>query len=154
VLRAIGTSVKTGDLLVLSLQRSARISFVGGAIVHATADSVDRVGFRLVSAGHLTTSQLHNVLTQQAQTSPVVALSSLLHQENLVDREILERETRAHIVEVVCEVLGWEDGTLLFEIGGTVGPLTILNEGVSVESLLLLASTSTDEAKQEDGGPE
>ncbi len=148
VLRAIGTSSKTGDLLVLSSQRSARVSFVCGCVVHASADNVDRLGLRLVNSGYLSSAALHDVLTEQSRTTPVVALSTLLHQQGLVDVDVLERETRAHISDVVREVLLWEEGTLLFEEGANVAPMTILNDGVSVETLLLFASTSTDEASQ------
>ncbi|MCA8959085.1 MAG: DUF4388 domain-containing protein [Planctomycetes bacterium] len=147
VIRAVGASAKTGDLLVLSSQRSARFTFVDGRIVHATADNVERLGLRLVSAGCLTGAQLHEALSRQAQTTPVVALSTLLLDLEWVEESVLERETARHIVEVVREVLSWSDGTLLFEEGAGVGRVAILGAGVNVESLLLHASTTTDELR-------
>ncbi|MEM7233102.1 MAG: DUF4388 domain-containing protein [Planctomycetota bacterium] len=146
VLRAIGSSTKTGDLLVLSQQRSARLSFLAGQVVHATADNVERLGLRLVQAGHLDTDALHTILSEQAKATPVVALSSLLHERGLVAPEVLEAQTRQHIVEVLREILTWSDGTLLFESGDELGPLTILNTGVNVDSLLLHVTTTDDEA--------
>jgi tetratricopeptide (TPR) repeat protein len=114
VLQLLALGQKTG---VLSLARDGSfgaIHFDRGSIVHAAiVNGRDRLGDRLVRAGAIDADALARV--QATVPDDDRALARALQERGDVAGELLARELRLIVEEVVCQLFTWNAGTFAFE---------------------------------------
>jgi hypothetical protein len=145
ILQIISVGKITGVANLTDDEKTVRLVFRSGRVIHANSPTEHRLGTRLVAGGYLTADDLDRALEEQQTRHPHTPLASLLVELNLVRQEILEHETEAHIKEVFDSLLDWTDGVLQFKPTVVPESLTVLSDGVSTEELLLGAVIAQDE---------
>ncbi|MCZ7665048.1 MAG: DUF4388 domain-containing protein [Thermoleophilia bacterium] len=138
VFRLLKMSGKTGVLEVTYGKQRGEVCFRSGEIYHATSTANgSMLGERLVRAGKLRRSELAKILAEQSLCDPPRLLGSLLEEEGLVVREVLERLVREQIEDVVFSLFGWPTAEFSFSPGPEPAVCDILvsldPEGVIIE---------------------
>ncbi len=145
VLQLLALGQKTG---VLSLAREGSfgaVHFDRGAVRHAAlVNGRDRLGDRLVRAGVLDADALARLTAALGDDDR--QLAQALHVDALVDADVLARECRALIEEVVCVLFTWNTGTFAFE--PQPSPVEPPLVALPADSLLMEAARRVDEWTQ------
>jgi len=136
VLRVLSARRLSGFLSVVSGGVAAKIVFKGGNIAYASSDTTGRLGSVLVEKRIITEEGLERALRLQRGGEINVPLASCLLELGLVFPEVLERETREHIVCVCADLHQWESGQVYFEEHTIEDRMVVLREGVEVERVL------------------
>ncbi len=110
---------RTGCMSVANDRHFASIWFDEGWITSAgLLGRPDRLGDRLIAAGHLTMPQLDLAIATQ-QSLPGRRLGSVLLQLGMIEAPVLERELRIQVEEAIFTLFTWTSGTFSFEAGLT-----------------------------------
>ncbi len=146
VLQLLALGQKTG---VLSLAREGSfgaVHFDRGMIWHAAlVNRRDRLGDRLVRAGLLDADALARLYAGLPDDDDR-HLAQVLMADDLVEPEVLSRECRTLIEEVVCVLFTWNTGTFAFE--PQASPSEPLIVALPADSLLMEAARRVDEWTQ------
>lgn len=146
VLQLLALGQKTG---VLSLAREGSfgaVHFDRGMIWHAAlVNRRDRLGDRLVRAGLLDADVLARLNADMPDDDDRHLARALLS-EGLVEPEVLARECRTLVEEVVCALFTWNTGTFAFEPQSS--PSDPLIVALPADSLLMEAARRVDEWTQ------
>ncbi len=146
VLQLLALGQKTG---VLSLAREGSfgsVHFDRGAIWHAAlVNRRDRLGDRLVRAGALEADALARLQASLPEDDDRHLAEALVTQ-SLVDADVLAREYRALVEEVVCLLFTWSTGTFAFEPQSS--PVVSSIVALPADSLLMEAARRVDEWTQ------
>lgn len=146
VLQLLALGQKTG---VLSLAREGSfgaVHFDRGMIWHAAlVNRRDRLGDRLVRAGLLDADVLARLNADMPDDDDRHLARALLSEE-LVEPEVLARECRTLVEEVVCALFTWNTGTFAFEPQSS--PSDPLIVALPADSLLMEAARRVDEWTQ------
>lgn len=116
VMQVIHFGARTGRLTVASLDRSAEISFVKGAVVQARAQGAERLGDLLVRAGTIPVEELGEALETQRAVQPGRALGRVLLDRGALSISILNQMLGRQIEGAVREVARWRQGSFSFEV--------------------------------------
>jgi len=141
----------TGIASVSSENQTMKLVFKEGRVVHANALPNQRLGARLVEGGYITQEQLNEALILQKECRRHVPLASLLVENGTVDKDLLEAETIRHIRDVFDSILAWDHGRCTFKPNGVPDRLTVLEDGLGTEELLLGSIISRDDKDQSEG---
>lgn len=146
VLQLLALGQKTG---VLSLAREGSfgaVHFDRGMIWHAAlVNRRDRLGDRLVRAGLLDADVLARLNADMPDDDDRHLARALLSEE-FVEPEVLARECRTLVEEVVCALFTWNTGTFAFEPQSS--PSDPLIVALPADSLLMEAARRVDEWTQ------
>lgn len=146
VLQLLALGQKTG---VLSLAREGRfgaVHFDRGAVWHAgIVNGRDRLGDRLVRAGAIEADALAIAQAALPEDDDRLLAQALLARD-LVAPEVLVREYRTIVEEVVCQLFTWNAGTFAFEAQPTPADAPLL--ALPADSLLMEAARRVDEWTQ------
>ncbi len=146
VLQLLALGQKTG---VLSLAREGSfgaVHFDRGAIWHAAiVNRRDRLGDRLVRAGALEADALARLSAALPEDDDRLLAPVLLSGEQ-VDADLLRREYRALIEEVVCALFTWNAGTFAFEPHAAPSATPVIS--LPADALLMEAARRVDEWTQ------
>ena len=138
IFQIIHLSKKTGVLTVENSSSKGRIVFHEGQILYASLQSREKIGERLIREGLIEEKDLEAALRIQKDRKVYEPLGSILAENKLIDKNVLEGILREHLKEVVYELLSWEDGNFKFEpektvhevpLGGSISPEYLLLEG-------------------------
>jgi tetratricopeptide (TPR) repeat protein len=145
VLQLLALGQKTG---VLSLARDdsfGAVHFDRGAIWHAAiVNHRDRLGDRLVRSGAIDADQLASIEATLGAADDA-RLARHLADRRTVELELLHREYRLLVEEVVCQLFTWSAGTFAFEpCAAQDVPLLAL----PADALLMEAARRVDEWTQ------
>ena len=143
ILQIVSSTRKSGAVTAISEGWGARLFFRNGRVVYASSDARDRFGHRLIQRGLLNEQQLREALEAQAQPGEKRPLATFLCANGVIARDILEREVTEHVVDVVRDMLSWSEGSMIFEPLQPEGGSIVMEEGLSIQRLLLRAA-STD----------
>ena len=149
VLQMLAHGKRTGVANLVRHDDSVRLVFLRGQVVFATSDSHRRLGDALVQHGHIMRDVLEEFLRTHTADDRGLPLASLLVEAELVPKEVVEEETRRHIRRVVRRALEWDHGQLAFGSCELDKKLLVLQDGVSVESLLLAHTRDEKEPQTE-----
>ncbi|MEM7232144.1 MAG: DUF4388 domain-containing protein [Planctomycetota bacterium] len=144
ILQIIGVGKKTGIATFIHHGAAAKLVFRSGRIVYASSDTQDRLGYSLVKRRIISEDDLAKALELQKDGSVPMPLASVLVKQGVVYPEILEKETAKHIRRVFADVLTWDGGIFYFEPDEISSSMTIIRDGLSVESLLIEAALHRD----------
>jgi tetratricopeptide (TPR) repeat protein len=146
VLQLLALGQKTG---VLSLAREGSfgaVHFDRGAIWHASlVNRRDRLADRLLRAGVIEADALARIQAELPDDDDR-QLARLLLARELVSTDVIARECRALIEEIVCVLFTWNAGTFAFE--AQQSPAEPLIVAVPADSLLMEAARRVDEWTQ------
>ncbi len=146
VLQLLALGQKTG---VLSLARESSfgaVHFDRGAIWHASlVNRRDRLADRLLRAGVIEADALARIQAELPDDDDR-QLARLLLARELVAADIIARECRALIEEIVCILFTWNAGTFAFE--AQQSPADPLIVAIPADSLLMEAARRVDEWTQ------
>lgn len=135
---------RTGCMSVVNDRHFATVWFDEGWITFAgLLARADRLGERLIAAGHLRRDQLELAITTQ-QASPGRRLGTVLLQLDLVDVSVIERELLVQVEETIFTLFAWDSGTFSFEAGLLPEPDEITLR-LNPEGLLLEGARRVDE---------
>jgi len=145
IFQIISLSKRSGVLTLIRKEGTGRLVFNQGQMVHASSDNKSRLGYTLVRKGIITNEDLENGLRIQKAKGSQKTLGTILLGMNVMSREVLEKEIKAHIVDVVRDLLQWEHGSFHFELSGVSEEEVVLKAGLGTEFLLLEATRLQDE---------
>src|SRR3990172_3183200 len=121
IFQIINLSKRSGVLTVIRKEGTGRLVFNQGHVIHATSDNRSRLGYTLVRKGIIGNEDLENGLRIQKAKGSKKPLKTILLEMDVISEEVLEKEIKEHILEVVCDLLKWEHGSFHFELGATGG---------------------------------
>jgi len=145
IFQIISLSKRSGVLTVIRKEGTGRLVFNQGQIIYASSDNKSRLGYTLVRKGIITNQDLENGLRIQKVKGSKKPLGTILVEMDVLSQEILEKEIKEHVIEVLRDLLRWEHGSFHFELGATSEEAIILKSGLSTEFLLLEATRLQDE---------
>ncbi|MCZ6795747.1 MAG: DUF4388 domain-containing protein [Planctomycetota bacterium] len=145
VLQILSFSKQSGIATIIHSGAAGKLVFSSGRVVYASSDTQSRLGYALVDKGVISEEDLEKALRTQKSRVDNMPLASILVKLGVVYPEVLEEETKNHIRNVFRDLLRWEDGIICFDQQEIADTLTVLREGLSIESLLLSAAASHDE---------
>ncbi len=149
IFQIIGLSKRSGALTIVRQEGTGRLVFCLGQVVYASSDNKSRLGYTLVKKGLISNKDLENALKTQKLKGVKKPIGTILLDAGAIDRNILEKEIRNHVVEVVRDLMTWESGSFHFELGDLVEGDVALKSGINPEFLLLESARITDEEKRE-----
>lgn len=145
IFQIISLSKRSGVLTMLRKEGTGRLVFNQGQVIYASSDNKSRLGYTLVRKGIITNEDLENGLRTQKGKGSKKPLGTILAEMDVLSREVLEKEIKEHIIEVIRDLLKWEHGSFHFELGAASEEEIILKSGMSAEFLLLDATRLQDE---------
>jgi hypothetical protein len=122
-----------------------RVVFNRGQVFYASSDNKHRLGYSLVRKGIITNEKLNQALQAQKEEGFKRPLGTIMVEMDVVSPEVLEKEIRRHIVEVIHDLLKWEKGSFHFELSWPSEEDVVLESGLNTEFLLLEATRLRDE---------
>lgn len=149
IFQIISLSKRSGALTIIRKEGTGRLVFNKGQLIYGSSDSVSRLGYTLIKKGLITTAELEKGLRLQKANGQKVPLGAVLEKMGAISRDILQAELQNHLIEVVRDLLSWESGSFHFELGGGAGSDIAMEEGLSMEFLLMEATRRQDEYKRE-----
>ncbi len=144
IFQTISMCKQSGVLTLTDEKGVGRLVFSEGRLVHASLDSISRLGYTLIKRGIITTEELEDALAMQRNNGEHLPLGAILEKNSVVSKEILQVELKKHMIEVVRNLLGWEEGSFHFEFGPSIKKETLLEGGLSLPSLLIEATRPSD----------
>lgn len=151
IFQIIGLSKRSGALTIVRQEGTGRLVFAMGQVVYASSDNKSRLGYTLVKKGLISNKDLENALRIQKLKGVKKPIGTILLDAGAIDRSILEKEIKNHVVEVVRDLMTWENGSFHFELGDLVEGDVALKSGINPEFLLLEGARITDEEEREKG---
>ena len=149
IFQIISLSKRSGALTIIRKEGTGRLVFNKGRLIYGSSDSVSRLGYTLIKKGLITTTELEKALRLQKTNEQRAPLGVVLERIGAISRDILQAELQNHLVEVVRDLLSWENGSFHFELGGAASSDIAMEEGLSMEFLLMEATRRQDEFKKE-----
>lgn len=140
ILQVVCNRGLSGFTNIVSGAVSAKLVMKTGRVVYASSDTTSRLGFTLVEKRVITEEGLERALRLQFEREDNMPLASCLLKLGLVFPEVLEQETRDHIVNVFADVLGWPNGQVYFEEQQIEDTMTVLKDGLALEWVLIEAT--------------
>lgn len=137
-LQMLGRARVAGILTVTGTAGTATFQLQDGNVLWASSNTVPRLGETLVKRGFITQDVLDNALRLQKRKRVSQPLIKVLHEWDLLSREVAEAEIIGQLTRVIANVLGWDDGTLRIERIEPVDDL--VTTGCDVETALLRAA--------------
>jgi len=115
-LRTLATGRRSGTLTVRGSRGSKKIFFYDGQVLAvASAEAGERLGHYLVGWGHVTPSQLDELL--ERQRSEARGLGELAVARRLLDAEEMKRMLRIRAEDALFDLLRWDEGAFRFAPG-------------------------------------
>jgi len=115
-LRTVASGKRSGTFTVRGSRGSKKIFFYGGQVLAvASSEPEERLGHYLVGWGHLTPSQLDDLL--QRQRHEARGLGELAVARRLLEGEEMQRMLRIRAEDALFGLLRWEDGSFRFAPG-------------------------------------
>lgn len=146
IFQIINLSKRSGVLTLIKKDGMGRIVFNQGNVVYASSDAKSRFGYTLLQKNLISRTDLERALGVQKARSKKTPLGTLLVEIGAIAQDLLEVELRAHILDVVRELLTWTTGTFQFNLGKFVDEGVLMRTGISAEFLLLEGARLDDEA--------
>lgn len=141
----IGMSKRSGILTLIHRSGSGRLVFHEGNVVYASSDKKSRFGYTLMRKGIISSDDLEEALKLQKTSATTKPLGTVLVEMGRVTSEVVEEELRAHIIDVVKDLLGWESGSFHFDTEEVVENSALMKAGLGAEFLLLEGARLKDE---------
>ncbi len=148
IFQIIRLSRRSGILTIIRQKGRARLVFSQGNVVFASSDGRPRFGEYLVGKGLVQSARVEEALALQRSGGGKPPLGTCLVRIGAILTETLEEALRAHMIEVIRELLAWERGSFQFQLGPVVPPEVVLHQGVNAEFLLLEGARLSDEEAQ------
>jgi HD-like signal output (HDOD) protein len=135
---------KTGILTVVTREHERGFLFAEGNLVYATSQHVSkRLGSYLIKLGFVTRRRLEDIFGSTFGRES--QLGKRLVEKGIIDSEQLRQALTAQIIDIVEEVLGWEDGAFHFDEAEL--PFHVeTSELISTQSVLFDCSRKSDES--------
>ncbi len=145
IFQTVSMCKQSGVLTLTDEHGVGRLVFSEGLLFQASLDRTGRLGESLVKRGVITTEELENALEiQRNSRGENLPLGAILEKNGIVSKEILQTELKRHLIDVVRTLLGWETGSFHFEFGTRIKKEALLDEGLSLPSLLIEATRPSD----------
>ncbi len=144
IFQTISMCKQSGVLTLTDKKGVGQLVFSEGRLIHASLDCISRLGHTLIKRGVITTEELEDALTMQRSNGESLPLCVILEKKGVVSREILQVELKKHMIDVVRNLLDWENGSFHFEFGPSIKKETLLEGGLSLPSLLMEATRPSD----------
>jgi hypothetical protein len=100
IVQIISVGRLTGIATATCDDKTVKLVFKSGRLIHANEQTQRRLGKRLVDGGYLSQECLDTALEEQKSKRHHTPLATLLVEMNLVDQVLLEAETERHIKDV------------------------------------------------------
>ncbi|MEO5656154.1 MAG: DUF4388 domain-containing protein [Nitrospiria bacterium] len=146
IFQIINLSRRSGVLTLIKKDGMGRIVFNQGNVVYASSDAKSRFGYTLLQKNLISRTDLERALGVQKARSKKTPIGTLLVEIGAIAQDLLEVELRAHILDVVRELLTWTTGTFQFNLGKFAEEGVLMRAGISAEFLLLEGARLDDEA--------
>ncbi len=151
ILQIISLSKRSGILTLIGPKGSGKLVLRHGRVVYASCDTRNRLGYALVHKKIVSDQDLERALQHQRDKTPDKPIGTILLEMGLVAKEVLEDELRKHIARVFRDLLGWDSGIFYFQVQkAPADSVTIMEEGISTEFLLLQGARLHDEGSNPD----
>ena len=152
-LQAIHIGSLTGFARVTQGDSSATILVRGGRIEYASSSMLGPLGESLVAKQVITEVELSEALITQHERQRHHLLASLLAELGMAPFRELEHETAEHIRTVVGELLGWSHGVFVFQPHEMPHEVSVLQDGIHVEEILLASLFTRETISGLEGQP-
>jgi hypothetical protein len=149
IFQIVSLSKRSGVLVLIRKEGIGRVVFNRGHIFYASSGNKTRLGYTLVRKGIITGQDLEKALRIQKAEGFRKPLGMIMVEMDAVSPEVLEKEVRGHIVEVIYDLLKWEKGSFHFELSAPGEEDVVLESGLSTEYILLEATRLRDENSQD-----
>ncbi len=153
IIQIVGLSKRSGVLTIIRKEGTGRLVFNKGMLIYGSSDSVSQLGYVLIRKDVITIGDLERALKRQRTESERKPIGTILIDIGAITKKVLESELKSHLAEVLRDFLSWEMGSFHFEIGKMVENDPILDEGLSMDFLLMEASRLQDECGHEEKEP-
>ena len=154
VFQIIATGQKTGVLTVTRGLARARIYFQGGQIGYAHVTPGVHLGEILVRMDMLTAHEVQEILRRQHSENAGTPLGLTAVEMGLLGEDDLDRALERQVLEVLGDLLHWEDGHFTF---GDVPPeasQVLTRQGVDAMTLLMRVATRTQQYEEDQVEPD
>jgi len=153
IFQIISLSKRSGVLTIVRKEGTGRLVFNHGQLVFASSDSKSRLGYDLIKKGLITTEELEKALRVQKAQDQRVPLGTILKNHGAITPPILEEEIKEHLVEVVRDILTWNQGYFHFELGAIVHEEVFYGAGAATDYLIIEATRRNDEDHRDQTSP-
>ncbi len=147
VLQLLALGRKNGCLSLAGEACFGAVQFIEGRVVSAgIVNNRDRLGDRLLRSGVTTADELARIVADCGHDDDRV-LAEVLMADKSVPLDVVQREYRNLMEEVVYQLFGWTEGSFTFE-PDAIGPgsgVVVPSYSMSVDSLLLEGARRVDE---------
>ncbi len=117
IVKLLCQSRQTGELVVRSGARSARLTLREGGVVAAWLSGAAPLGRRLIEEGVIDIACLDDALALQARGAPFQHLGALLVERGWVQREQLEAVVETQVRQTLFAIMSWRAGSFAFTAG-------------------------------------
>lgn len=152
IIQIIGLSKRSGVLTIIRKEGTGRLVFNKGLLIYGTSDSVSQLGYVLIRKNVITIGELERALKIQRTGSVRHPVGTILINMGAITKEALQSELKSHLAEVLRDFLSWEMGSFHFELGKVMENDPILDDGLSMDFLMMEASRLQDEYDREQQG--
>jgi len=149
IIQIIGLSKRSGVLTIIRKEGTGRLVFNKGLLIYGTSDSVSQLGYVLIRKNVITIGELERALKVQRTGNVRHPVGRILIDIGAITKKALQAELRSHLAEVLRDFLSWETGSFHFELGKVMENDPILDEGLSMDFLMMEASRLQDEYDRE-----
>ena len=146
IFQILNLSKRSGVLTLIKKEGMGRVVFNQGNVVYASSDNKSRFGYALLQRNLITRADLERALSVQKARAVKRPIGTILVEMGVMGHEQLENELRAHIVDVVRDLMTWAAGTFQFTLGKFSEEGVLMRSGISAEFLLLEGARLDDEA--------
>lgn len=153
ILQILSLSKRSGELSIKRKEETGYVFFSKGQIIFGSLPSRGSFGSLLVKKGVVPKETLEKAISLQKANSVKKPIGTILYELG-ASKELIERELRYHITNVVKEFFSWKKGFFHFDLGSPGDGSIVLSNGMSAEYLLLEGARISDEEAREGKSPD
>lgn len=136
ILGSLSGQREAGLLTLTGAETTARLRIQDGYVLGASSDGESPLGEALVAAG-IDPAHVEGALSIQRRKKIPQPLGSLLVDLDLACRHEVERAVEVHVIEILRDILAWDDGEFLYEPCDRVESNVVTPLSLRIDSILL-----------------
>ncbi len=148
IFQILSLSKRSGVLTIIRRDTTGRLVFKEGLLLYGSSDGVDKFGYTLVKKKMLSPDTLEEALESQKIDETQLPIGSVLLKVGAISKKDLQSALKGHLTDVVQNFLDWESGSFHFNVEDVENTDQLLDQGLSLDYLLMEATRLKDEAQR------
>ncbi|MFQ5589361.1 MAG: DUF4388 domain-containing protein [Nitrospiria bacterium] len=146
----LSLSKRSGVLTIARKDTTGRLVFKEGFLLSGSSADINKIGQTLLEKKLLTHDELEKALESQKIRENPLPLGSILLEAGAISKKDLEMALKSHLTNVVKNFLDFESGLFHFKGEDIPDKDPLLNNGLSLDFVLMEAARQHDETKRDE----